>query len=96
MPNPNRHVCPHCHQPLAWVREGVRLTEIKAMIFDAVKLSGEEGVSSATLLATVYVQRPQPSIRAIKSHMYQINELLADVGYRIKSVGQCWYLRHDH
>jgi hypothetical protein len=88
MPNPNKCLCPYCHQPLFAVREGVRLTPLKAAIFDAVKASGEEGVTSYSIISTVYERRPHPSVRAIKSHVFQINELLADAGYRIRSGGE--------
>lgn len=76
-------ICSHCGQPLPEKRLGVRLTPLKARIFDLVKRAGPAGIFSDDLLAMVF---PKGRKRGtLKSHIWQINELIADEGYRIKN-----------
>jgi hypothetical protein len=69
------------------MRAGVKLSPLKARLFDAVKRSGGAGIEVQRLLAIVYDghgTRPA-HWESIKSHIYQINELLEDAGLRIVS-----------
>jgi hypothetical protein len=76
--------CPHCHRPLPREpRAGVPLTSLKSRIFDLVKLS--QGISSAEINAIVFDGKAKPS--TVKSHIYQINEALAESGVSIRSYG---------
>jgi len=78
------HICPHCQQPLPEIRLGVRLTPLRARIFDAVKRGGEDGIDRRDLVDLVYADEPtKPSLRTLKAHIFQINELIEDEGYRI-------------
>jgi hypothetical protein len=63
----------------------VRLPPLKAMIFDAIKAAGEEGITSYGVISSVYQTRRKPSQEAIKSHIWQINDLLEETNYVIKS-----------
>ena len=38
-------LCPHCRQPLPEWREGVRLSPLKAHIFDVIKRADSNGVT---------------------------------------------------
>jgi hypothetical protein len=76
-------LCPHCRQPLINTRLGVRLSPIKARIFDAVKLAGDAGVSRASLERLLYDHAV--SAQTMKAHIAQINELLAHTDWRIRS-----------
>lgn len=91
-------VCPHCHQHIAVERLGVRLTPTKARIVDAIVAAGDPGISSPELAFDVY--RGQGRVRSrhgMKSHVYQINILLAETDWQIASDGRGpharWYLR---
>jgi hypothetical protein len=78
--------CHYCGQLLPEMRLGVRLTALKARIFDIVVRAGECGVSGEDLHAIVYQDEDKkPARESIKSHVVQINDLLEDTGYRIRS-----------
>ena len=81
----NYPICTECHQPLREVRLGVRLPVFKAAILDAIKMAGDIGISSQELIDKF--ERPIRVI-AIKSHIWQINEILEDVGWRIEPEGR--------
>lgn len=78
--------CSECGQPLPPYRLGVRLTPLKAAIFDAVKRRGESGdrIHAKELL---HLLREKSSVQGIKSHVWQINELLEDTAWRIDGHG---------
>ena len=88
-------LCSHCGQPLPTTRLGVRLTPFKARIFDIIRRAGPDGVPSSELQAMV-----DRNATVLKSHIWQINDVIADAGYRIKGVGlggtnsdSCYVLR---
>jgi hypothetical protein len=66
-------VCPECGQPIAEHRLGVRLTPLKARIFDAIRRYGEERIKCAEL----------GNPRTVKAHVSQINDLLEETDWRI-------------
>lgn len=66
--------CPHCGQRLPLRRLGVRLPPVKAHIVELI----QHGVSCNTI-----AQRLGKSPNTIKTHIWQINELLEDTGVRI-------------
>jgi hypothetical protein len=74
--------CPTCHQVLPETRLGVRLTPLKARIFDAVRRGGRDGIDRADLFELIFGGEPH-SRETLKAHIFQINELLEDTGYRI-------------
>ena len=77
--------CPHCRQPIAIERAGVRLPPLKAAIFDAIKAAGAIGVSTDELIARLYENRVV-SRETIKAHVNQINDRLAETDYQIISM----------
>lgn len=81
-----RPLCPHCNAPIVKRRLGLRLPPIKAEIFDAVKRSGTEGIARAALDSLIYGRMRHDKTARIRSHVTQINELLAPKGYRIVTV----------
>jgi hypothetical protein len=85
MPNPNKLICPLCKQPLAYERVGIRLPPLKAKIFDAIKASGDEGITSAGVISSAYQGRERPPTTAIKAHVWQINSLLEETDLVISS-----------
>ena len=81
--------CPHCGQPLASMRLGVRLPAvIKGVLFDTVKAAGDIGISRDELLDQVYADRKRPTPATIKAHVQQINDLLAETEFEIKADGR--------
>lgn len=93
MPDPNRLVCPSCHQLIAEQRNGARLPPLKAAIFDAINASGDLGISSRELVSSeIYRDRRKPDVSSIKSHIGQINDLLGETDWRIRSDRMRWFL----
>jgi hypothetical protein len=84
--------CPHCHQPIIAQRFGVRLTPLKAEIFDRVKRAGDLGVSSIEIVSDVYADRQAVSSTTIKAHINQINDVLVSTDWRIVSDHRRWFL----
>ena len=82
--------CPHCGQTLVFVRAGVRLTPLKADIFDLIKAAGEVGVSSQEILDRAFRDRHVAGADIVKMHVYQINELLEATGFVIVSDRRRW------
>ena len=78
--------CPHCGRPLPEVRLGVQLTPLKARIFDVVHRAGPDGIESNDLHAIAFADR-EVSHETLKAHVWQINDLITDVGHRIVGGG---------
>lgn len=74
--------CPHCHQPIASARLGVRMPPLKARYVDAIRAAGDIGISSIELRHALYPERT-PSLITVRAHIHQINELLAGTDYQI-------------
>lgn len=78
-----KRVCECCGQPMPETRLGVRLTPLKARIFDAIKRAGYDGIDRNDLFALVFSNRPVKR-SCLKSHVWQINDAIEDTGYRIE------------
>jgi len=82
------HSCPRCGQALPETRLGVRLTPLKARIFDLVRRSGADGIDRHELFDIVFgdddAHARRHSYETLKAHITQINELIEDAGYRIE------------
>jgi hypothetical protein len=65
--------CPECRKP---TRFGVHWPPVKARILDVLAANGETGASAEELLAEAYRGRRQPKPSTIKSHVWQINDVL--------------------
>jgi hypothetical protein len=80
-------LCPKCHQPIKHERLGVRLTALKAGIFDAIKTAGDVGLSCEELAQSgLWRDSPRsspPTKNTVRSHIVQINEELDGSGWRI-------------
>lgn len=76
-----RH-CSYCGQPLPEIRLGVRLTPLKARIFDLIQRGGQDGIDRGDLFELVFGGAGQCR-ETLKAHIHQINELIEDSGYRI-------------
>ena len=83
--------CDNCGQALPEIRLGVRLTPLKARLFDLVKGGGINGIHSDDLYSRLYPEGGG-SRHTLKSHVRQINELIADEGYRIEGKGSFYRL----
>jgi hypothetical protein len=86
-------VCPHCGQPIASERLGVRLTPLKAAIVDVIKRHGDLGVTSESLIWVLYSDRNPVSLTTLKAHVFQINDMLAATDWVIESDRRRWFLR---
>jgi hypothetical protein len=92
--------CPHCRQIIGHERCGVRLTPLKAELFDIIKRAGDIGVTSVELIhSALYRDRRTVSHLTVKSHIWQINELLEETDWVIQSEADYgtserrWHLR---
>lgn len=75
-------LCPHCHQPMPEIRFGVRLSPLKARIFDLVKRAGDIGIATSDIMNAVY---EGPVARElIAMHIHQINDQMASTSWRIR------------
>ena len=83
--------CNSCGQILPEMRLGVRLTAFKARLFDLVQRGGIDGISAEDLFSLLYPEGGD-SRRTLKAHIWQINELIADEGYRIEGRGSFYSL----
>jgi hypothetical protein len=54
-------ICERRGQPLVHVRHGVRLTALKARIFDAIERAGAIGIATRDLFDLVFANDPRPS-----------------------------------
>ena len=75
-------ICEHCGQPRPETRLGVRLPPLKARIFDIVKRAGRDGIDRDELFRLVFGDR-KVKRSCLKAHIWQINDLLEDSGYRL-------------
>jgi hypothetical protein len=82
--------CPCCGQALPEVRLGARLTPLKARIFDIIARAGAGGVQADDLQALVFSKGQ--GLGGLKAHVWQINELIADEGYHIRSRSRVYVL----
>lgn len=73
--------CPHCRQPMALTRQGVRLTPLKARLFDCVRRRGYVGISTDDLNGILWDGKASPV--TIRAHVWQLNELIAEAGLTI-------------
>lgn len=76
------------------LRGGVRMTPLKARLFDAIKAAGDVGISTNELLFKVYEGERLPQRSVIKSHIWQINEILEDTGLKIVSLWETRRVRY--
>ena len=78
--------CPKCGQALPVTRAGVAMSALKPRIFDAIKRTGPDGIECADLYELIFATRGS-SRETMKAHVWQLNELIADEGYRIARRG---------
>jgi hypothetical protein len=81
-------VCQCCGQPIRQVeRLGIRMSPMKAKIFDMVKAAGDRGIDGESLHIRLYCGRDKkPQYHAIHINIFQLNELLDATPYRISSI----------
>jgi hypothetical protein len=84
--------CPECHQRIATERLGVRLPPLKAAIFDKIKAAHAAGITSAEIVADLYSDRRPVSTHTVKAHCNQLNDLLAETDWYIRSDRRRWFL----
>jgi hypothetical protein len=85
--------CPTCGQSVTRLRLGVKLTPLKLAIFDLVKAAGDEGISSQAIIHELYGNRRDVLLTCVKSHAFQINELLSGTEWVLTSDRRNWFLR---
>ena len=77
--------CPHCRQPISHCRGGVRLSPLKAHIFDVVERAGPAGIMIADINAICF--DGNASHANVRSHILQINDTLAETNLHISGGG---------
>jgi hypothetical protein len=88
---PGTMKCHYCGQALPEIRLGVRLTAFKARLFDLVRRGGVDGIHAEDLYSLFYPDGGG-SRQTLKAHVWQINETIADEGYRIDGRGSFYRL----
>ena len=78
--SPNR--CPCCQQLLLDRRAGVRLSSLKAHIFDVIQRAGPDGVTIEDVNAIVF--DGDSTAVNIRTHIGQINDALTETDIRIR------------
>ena len=82
----NMRWCPYCHQQLRYERAGVMLGPAKASLFDMLKAAGDIGLSSDEIGYQLEREGTGTAGRHnVKSHIWQLRELLEDTDYCIKT-----------
>jgi hypothetical protein len=84
--------CPFCHQTIGTMRFGVRLPQLKAAIVDRIKAAGDLGVASDEIIADLYRDRRPVQPTTIKVHVEQINSVLEETDWVIRSDSRRWFL----
>lgn len=78
-------VCPTCGQ-FVLIRRGVKLQHRKTELFDLIDkyTDSADGISLDRLAYLLYPDIPRPRARErVKSHIYQLNDVLEETPYRI-------------
>ena len=75
--------CPQCYQPMAEVRNGVRLPPLKARTYDVIRRAGIDGVLLDDINAIAFDRQANPV--TIRNHIHQLNDLFADTDVRISA-----------
>lgn len=68
------------------------MTPLKAQIVDAIKRSGDIGISSEELMYALW-ERDAVSADTVKAHVWQINSLLEETDWLIRSDRRRWFLQ---
>jgi hypothetical protein len=68
--------CTHCGQEIPERREGVRLSPLKARLFDAIKRAGQDGIAGDDLF-DLFLRERGAQYTVLKVHVCQINDKLA-------------------
>jgi hypothetical protein len=79
--------CPNCGAPIRPKRLGVKMTPLKVRIFDAVRRSGDIGIATTELAGMLELQTI-----TVRAHIWQINDVIDDTGYKIVSVDRRYRL----
>jgi hypothetical protein len=80
--------CPHCG---CEERLRVRMSPLKARIFDAIKRAGNTGISADDLWGIAFAGRSR-SRETLKAHVWQINDMLAATDWRVRWISRCYRL----
>jgi hypothetical protein len=79
--------CHYCGSPLPEIRLGARLPIMKARLFDLIQRSGADGILVEDLRAILGVNE-----RCLKSHVHQLNEMIAGSGYHLYTRAKAVFL----
>ena len=93
-PNGNGRCCPYCGQSLPEIRLNVKLSPLKARIFDIILRAGPDGISAADLHDVVFDNGQ--SRETLRAHIWQISDAIADAGYRIRGRDSYYALVTNH
>jgi hypothetical protein len=74
------------------MRAGICMTPLKATIFDTIKAAGDIGITSRELIAQAFEGRRAVDMWTVKAHVWQINELLEETDFIIRSDRRRWML----
>lgn len=75
-------VCECCGQPMPETRFGVRLTPLKARIFDAIQRAGRDGILGDDLFDIALRERGVKRA-TLKEHIHQLNRAFEHTEIRI-------------
>jgi hypothetical protein len=83
--------CPTCHQRIAHERFGIRLPQLKAAIIDMIAAAGDLGITSEEIAGELY-SGGRANANTIKAHVFQINDLLVETDWCVRSDRRRWFL----
>jgi hypothetical protein len=86
-------LCSQCGQPFPELRAGVRLSPLKARIFDVIKRADSNGITIQDINSICFDGRT--TAVNIRTHIHQINDALGGTDFEIRG-GAPGMLGHYH
>jgi len=68
------------------------MSPLKARVFDLIRRAGSGGISARDIHRIAFADR-RASLMTVRAHVWQINEAIAETGYRIEGRGGGFRLR---
>ena len=87
--------CPHCGQKMPAARFGIAFPPLKVRLIDAIKRAGADGIAADDLFRLCFDDDRKRSRATLKSHIAQVNDLLAATDFRIRSIHRRYVLKRE-
>ena len=84
-PNSGHDTCPQCGRHVAAVRMGVVLTRTLSLIFDRVKMAGEDGIEGHELRRYLEEKTGRVNVtRALPARVQELNAAIEKTGFSVR------------